>query len=86
MGFRASEVYLKTLAHVLAVLGGAAEAALGARGILAALGTLAHSRALDSNTVGLSTTSTTSLGASGSHFIQRVRKNTQTPLGDSLLR
>jgi hypothetical protein len=79
VGFRASAGYLKALAEVLAVLGGAAEAALGAGGILAALSALAHSRALDSSTVGLSTTSTTSLGASGGHFIQRRRKNTQTP-------
>lgn len=60
MGVGASAGYLKALAEVLAVLGGAAEAALGARGILAPLSALAHSRALDSNTVGLSTTSATS--------------------------
>ena len=54
---------------MLAVLGGAAEAALGAGGILAALSALANSRALDSNAVGLSTTGATSLGASGSHFV-----------------
>ena len=79
VGVRASEGYLKTLAHVLAVLGGAAEAALGAGGILAALGALADSRALDSDTLGLGATGATSHRTSGSHFIQRHRKNTQSP-------
>ena len=68
MGSRASQG-LKALGEVAAVLGGAAEAALGARGILAALGALAHSRALDSSTVGLGATSATGLGTSGSHFV-----------------
>ena len=52
-----------------AVLGGAAEAALGARGILAALRALAHSRALDTGAVGLGATSTTGLRTSGGHFV-----------------
>lgn len=51
-----------------AVLGSAAEATLGARGILAALRALAGSRALDTGAVGLRTTSTTGLRASGGHF------------------
>ena len=54
---------------MLAVLGGAAEATLGARGILAAFSALAHSGALDSSTVGLGATSATGHRTSGSHFV-----------------
>lgn len=60
---------------MLAVLGRATEATLGARGILAALGALADSRALDTSTVGLGAAGrTTSHRASLNHFIQRERK------------
>lgn len=59
---------------MLAVLGGTAELALSARGILAALSALAHSRALDTDTVGLSTTSATGLRTSGGHFIKIYEK------------
>lgn len=73
MGSRASQG-LKTLAEVLAVLRRTAELALGAGGILATLRALAHGRALDASAVGLSTTSTTSLRASGGHFVNMQRK------------
>ena len=68
---------LKTLAEVLAVLGGAAELALGARGILAALRALAHGGALDTNTLGLGATGATGHRTSGSHFIHMLRKFTR---------
>ncbi len=60
---------------MLAVLGGTAEAALGAGGVLAALRALANSRALDTNAVRLGPASgAASHGASLDHFIQRRRK------------
>lgn len=80
VGVRASQAGLEALADVTAVLGGAAEATLGTGGILAALGALADSRALDTNTLGLGAAGTTGHRTSGSHFIQRIRKNTNAPL------
>lgn len=55
---------------MLAVLGGAAEAALGAGGVLAPLGALADSRALDTHTVGLRAAGgAASHGAGLDHFV-----------------
>lgn len=60
---------------MLAVLGGTAEAALGAGGVLAALRALAHSGALDTHAVGLGAAGgATSHGASLDHFVERHRK------------